>query len=164
MAIVNTDGLDTKFYLVPTGTTLTTVTNIETAITTAEQIENIVTFGDFDFGTYAVNTLSVFGGDMVKSLGAKTIGNVATQVVFDAANETGQADIRLMHTDKSRRMLIVALDDKPAGSVTNPTYLLVEIAVPTLAMPITMDASITYNATLEFMQVPRIELAKITTP
>ena len=50
--IPNFDGLDTKFYLVPNGTVVTTVSNIETAIAAGKEIQNIVTFGDFDLGTY----------------------------------------------------------------------------------------------------------------
>lgn len=162
--IPNFDGLDTKFYLAPESTVTTTVSNIETAITTAEEIENIVTFGDFDLGTYAVNTLSTFGGGMVKSLGAKTVGNVASQIVFDAANTTGQAEIGTMHEDKSRRILIVQLNDEPtAGASPHPSYLVVKIAVSALMMPISIDSSYVYNATLEFMQIPTKHLAAETT-
>jgi len=162
--IPNFDGLDTKFYLVPDGTVVTAVSNIETALTTAKEIQNIVSFGDFDLGTYAVNTLSVFGGGMVKSLGAKTVGNIAAQIVFDAANATGQAEIATMHGDKTRRILIVQLNDNPtSGATPHPSYLVVQIAVSALTMPIAMDSSYVYNATLEFMQIPTKHLAAETT-
>lgn len=158
------DGLDTKFYLVPDGTVVTAVSNIETALTTAKEIQNIISFGDFDLGTYAVNTLSVFGGGMVKSLGAKTVGNVAAQIVFDAVNATGQAEIGTMHGDKTRRILIVQLNDNPtSGETPHPSYLVVQIAVSALAMPIAMDSSYVYNATLEFMEIPTKHLAAGTT-
>lgn len=162
--IPNFDGLDTKFHLVPDGTTVTTVSDIETAISSGKKIENIVTFGDFNLGTYAVNTLSTFEGGMVKSLGSKTVGNVAAQIVFDAQNATGQAEIKLMHTDKSRRILVVELNDKPAdGASPHPSYLVVQVAVSDLAIPIATDSSYVYNATIEMMQIPTMHEAAETT-
>ena len=164
MSIPSYDGLDTKFYLVPTTTTVTAVSDIETAIATAKEIQNIVTFGDFDLGTYAVNTLSVFGGGMIKSLGAKTVSNIASQIVFDAANATGQAEISTMHGDKTRRILIVQLNDNPTSGVSpHPSYLVVQIAVSALTIPIAMDSSYVYNATLELMEIPLMHKAAGTT-
>lgn len=165
--IPSVDGINTKFYLAPAGT-YAAVSNIETAITTAAEIENVTTFGNIDFGTWAVNTLSVFGGEFKKSIGGRTAGNVALTVVFDAANATGQADLVQAHTDAGAtagyRNLILQLDDEPTAGVSpHPTYIVCSIKVVALSMPVTMDSSVVYETTVEFMELPAIYPAAGTT-
>lgn len=165
--IPSTDGINTKFYLA-TSATYANVAAIETAIGTAKQIENITTSGEIDFGTWAVNTLSVFGGGFKKSIGGQTAGNMQVSVVFDAANATGQADLKKAFDDcrasTGYRNLILQLDDEPTtGATPHPTYIVCNIKVVDLKMPVTMDSAIVYNATLEFMEVPAIYEASETT-
>ena len=165
--IPSTDGISTKFYLAADAT-YANVAAIETAIAAADEIENITASGNIDFGTWAVNTLSVFGGGFKKSIGGQTAGNMTLSVVFDAANATGQADLVLAHSTASTtagfRNLILQLDDEPAsGASPHPTYIVCSIKVVALSMPVTMDSSVVYDTTIEFMQVPTIHEAAETT-
>jgi len=157
MSIPTTDGLLTQFYLAPQGTALVTAANVATALATAKQILNVSTFGDVSLGDYAVNTLSVFGGSFVKSLGSKTAGNLAVTIVFDALDAAGQADILDMHTNKTYRELIVKYDDLPStGTTKNPTYVCMTIGIASASLPTTMDSVITLNCTMEIMQLPTL--------
>ena len=165
--IPSVDGISTKFYLAASAT-YAAVSEIETAITTAKEIENITASGNIDFGTWAVNTLSVFGGGFKKSIGGQTAGNMTLSVVFDAANATGQADLVLAHsqtgTASGYRNLILMLDDEPsAGATPHPTYIVCNIKVVALSMPVTMDSSVTYETTIEFMEIPALYPAAGTT-
>jgi len=165
--IPSVDGISTKFYLAADGTNAA-VSNIETAIATAKENENITAIRDLHFGTWAVNTLSVFGGGFTKSIGGQTAGNMTLSVVFDAANATGQADLKLAHTQAGTtsgyRNLILMLDDEPATGVSpHPTYIVCRIKVVALAMPVTIDSKVTYNTTIEFMEVPDLYPAAGTT-
>lgn len=165
--IPSVDGISTKFYLAADAT-YAAVSEIETAITTAKEIENITASGNIDFGTWAVNTLSVFGGGFTKSIGGQTAGNMALTVVFDAANATGQADLVLAHstagTTAGYRNLILMLDDEPtAGLTPHPTYIVCRIKVVALGMPVTIDGKVTYEATIEFMAIPELYPAAGTT-
>ena len=165
--IPSVDGISTKFFLAANAT-YANVAALETAIGTAEEIENVTTSGNIDFGTWAVNTLSVFGGGFKKSIGGQTAGNMAISVVFDAANETGQADLVLAHatagTKSGYRNLILQLDDEPeTGASPHPTYIVCNIKVVALAMPVTMDSAVTYDVTIEFMELPTIREAAATT-
>lgn len=165
--IPSVDGISTKFHLAPNGT-YAAVSEIETALATAEEIENITASGNIDFGTWAVNTLSVFGGGFKKSIGGQTAGNMTLSVVFDAANATGQADLVLAHsmagTTSGYRNLILTLDDEPAaGATPHPTYIVCNIKVVGLSMPVTMDSSVVYDTTIEFMTIPELYPAAGTT-
>lgn len=167
MAIPSVDGINTKFYLAADAT-YTAVSQIETAIATAKEIENITAFGNIDFGTWAVNTLSVFGGGFKKSIGGQTAGNTTLTVVFDAANATGQADLQLAHSTAGAtagyRNLILMLDDEPAaGATPHPTYIVCRIKVVALSAPVTMDTMVTYETTVEFMELPTMYKAAGTT-
>lgn len=165
--IPSVDGLPSKFYLAA-ATTYTAVSEIETAIATAKEIENVSAFGNIDFGTWAVNTLSVFGGGFKKSIGSQTAGNTTLSVVFDAANTTGQADLKLAHetagTAAGYRNLIIKLDDEPTtGASPHPTYITCKIKIVALSAPITMDSAVTYDATVEFFELPVLWEAAGTT-
>lgn len=165
--IPSTDGISTKFHLAAAGT-YAAVSNIETALATAKEIENITASGNIDFGTWAVNTLSVFGGGYKKSIGGQTAGNMTLSVVFDATNATGQADLVAAHADAGKtagyRNLILTLDDEPSsGASPHPTYIVCNIKVVGLSMPVTMDSSVVYDTTIEFMEIPEIFPAAGTT-
>ena len=165
--IPSTDGISTKFFLAANAT-YANVAAIETAIAAADEIENITASGNIDFGTWAVNTLSVFGGGFKKSIGGQTAGNMTLSVVFDAANATGQADLVLAHstagTKSGYRNLILQLDDEPGTGVSpHPTSSVCNIKVVSLAMPVTMDSAVTYDSTIEFMELPTINEAAETT-
>jgi hypothetical protein len=166
-SIPSTDGINTKFYLASSGT-YSAVSQIETAILGGEQIENITAFGNIDFGTWAVNTLSTFGGGFKKSIGGQSAGNTTLTVVFDAANATGQADIKLAHSTAGAtagyRDLILMLDDEPSSGLSpHPTYIVCKIKVVALSMPVTMDTSVVYETTVEFMELPTLWKAAGTT-
>lgn len=164
--IPSTDGINTKFYLAAAGD-YAAVSNIETAIATAKEITEITASGNIDFGTWATQTLSVFGGGFKKSIGGQTAGNMTLSVVFDAANATGQADIVLAHstagTTAGYRNLILMLDDKPTGVTPHPTYIVCSVKFVSLMTPITMDSSVIYETTVEFMQIPKMYKAAGTT-
>lgn len=165
--IPSVDGINTKFYLAANGT-YTAVSQIETAIGTAKEIQNITASGNIDFGTWAVNTLSVFGGGFKKSIGAQSAGNMTLSVVFNATDATGQADLVLAHSQAAGtsgyRNLILVLDDEPAaGASPHPTYIVCNIKVVALTSPVTMDSSVVYDCTIEFMQIPSLYEAAGTT-
>lgn len=167
MSIPSVDGINTTFYLAAAGD-YTTVSQIETAISSAKEIENITAFGNVDFGTWAVNTLSVFGGGFKKSIGGQSAGNTNLTVVFDAANATGQADLVLAHSTAGAtagyRNLILMLDDEPAAGVTpHPSYIVCRVKFVTLTAPVTMDTSVVYETTVEFMELPAMYKAAGTT-
>lgn len=167
MSISSVDGINTKFYLATSGT-YTAVSQIETAIATAKEIQNITAFGNVDFGTWAVNTLSVFGGGFKKSIGGQTSGNTTLTVVFDAANATGQADLQLAHSTAGAtsgyRDLILMLDDEPAaGATPHPTYIVCKVKFVALSVPVTMDTMVTFETTVEFMEIPTMYKAAGTT-
>ena len=166
-SIPSVDGIGTKFYLAASAE-YASVSAIETAIGTAEEIENVTAFGNIDFGTWAVNTLSVFGGGFKKSIGAQSAGNTTLTVVFDASNDSGQADLGLAHsqagTTAGYRNLILMLDDEPSSGLSpHPTYIVCNIKIVALGMPVTMDTSVTYETTVEFMEVPSLYKAAGTT-
>lgn len=154
----------TKVYLVPLGTAVATAANIVTAIASAKELKSFTSFGDIG-STRAVQTYKVIDtADVVKSLGSFDVGNIAVEFLFDSADTAGQKEIRDIYELGTRKICIVALNDKPTGTLTNPTYKTFETAISSDMITIALDAAVVYKTTLEICSMPDTILAAVTTP
>lgn len=157
MAIPITDTQGTKAYLVATSVVTTTAANIATAITTAKQIGCLQSLGDIAL-TRAVNTYTCMSSDeSSKSSGSVSLGNQEISTLFGALDTTGQAELRAMWTDNTRRKLILQLNDN-AG--VNPTYIIYEIFLSGQTVSIQKDSAVMFNVTVEISSLPTMILAK----
>jgi len=149
MAIL-VDSQLTKAYLVPTSAVLTTVSNIETAIATAEQLTCFQTFGDLVETRASTEYKCIDSNDFQVSVGSISGSEIAVEFLFDSQDATGQSDLRTMFDAKTRRILIVELNDTPTTGVTpHPTYIHFEVANLSSGVTIALDAAVVYKTSMK---------------
>lgn len=164
MAIPVTNTQGTKAYLIASGTDITTVTKIETALGTAKTINCIQNIGDIGSSRNVQSYSCMSSDEVAKSLGSLSIGNISMDLLFDAANTAGQADLLSAYNTNTRRIMIVQLNDEPTtGTNPHPTYISFEIAVSSLNVGIEKDNAVMFKSVIEICQKPIIDLASGTT-
>lgn len=155
MSIPITESQGSKLYLVAKGTDLTTVTKIETAIATAKNVANISTIGDLASSRNVTEYKVIDKTESAKSIGSLSLGNLPIELIYDAADTAGQADLKLMYTGNTRREAIVMLADEPTTGVTpHPTYFTFETGLSSEAVGIAIDTAVLYKITMEICSKP----------
>lgn len=147
--VTNTQG--TKTYLVPLGTAVSTPAEIATAISTAKTINCMQTIGDIGSSRSVQEYTCIDSDETAKSLGSVTLPSFDTELLFNAADADGQAELELMYSTNSKRIMILELNDN-AG--TSPTYITFESAVSSELMGIEKDAAVMYKTTIEICSTP----------
>jgi hypothetical protein len=159
MALAVTDVQGTKLYLVATGTAVATAANCVTAISGGKQIGCLQSIGDISM-TRAVQQYNCISSDEVtKSAGSVSLGNQEISTLFNAADVLGQQDLIAAWDDKTRRILIIELNDQITPTTGNPTYITYEVFPSGVTIPLAKDAAVLYNATIEISSLPAIILA-----
>ena len=166
MPIPITNSQGTRAYLVATGTTLTTIEDVETAVATAKTIDCIQDIGDVS-SSRSVQSYSCLSSDEItKSLGSLTLPSVDMSLIFDADNATGQKEIRDMFAGNSRRILVLELSDGARAldatkNLTNlvatdvyPTVIYFEVAVSSFGNTVSKDNAVMQKATFEICSKP----------
>jgi len=154
-----TESQGTRVFFVPDGTALTTVFEINAAITavSAKEVGCIQNIGSLA-STRSVQTYSCLDKDTIqKSLGSLSLGNISVGTLFDAKDTAGQADLKAMYIDNSRRIGIVVLNDgiytDTAGAapvLSNPTYFTFGAGVSGQDVSVQKDNAVMITSTVEF--------------
>ena len=151
MAVKITESQNTKCYLVATTAATSTAVEVGTAITGGKEIKFLPDLGDIGTNKNVTSYNFINTDEVAKSIGSLTLPNFACDLIYDAADTAGQADIKSAYADNSRRKMIIALNDKGA---TNPTYITFEIAISALNTSITRDNAVMAKSTIEICSVP----------
>jgi len=162
--ITITESQGTTATLVATTVATTTSADILTAIAGGKSIGCVQNIGDVTTSRNVQQYSCLSSSEVAKSLGSLQLPSLTMDLLFSAADALGQADLRSMYSTNTRRKLILALNDKPAGTLTNPTYITFEVGVSTDGVAITIDNAVMYKAVLEICSVPVMILAAVTTP
>lgn len=158
-AIPVTDVQGTKVYLAAIGTDVADAAKIKTAITTAKQIGCLQSIGDISM-TRAVQEYTCISSDnSTKSAGSVSLGNQEISTLFNAADTAGQQDMIKAWDEKTRRILIIELNDQITPTTGNPTYITYEVFPSGVTIPMAKDSAVMYNATMEMCSLPDITLA-----
>lgn len=160
MNVIDSQG--TLLFLLPYGTAVSSVAEIETAIggVNAKQVGCIQDLGEITTSR-SVQEYSCLSSDEVsKSLGSITLGNQTIGLLFDASDATGQADLVAAYNATTsagkRRVAVIQLNDE---GTTNPTYIVYDIAVSSLGVAVSKDNAVMRNFTVEVMSKPVEHLA-----
>ena len=159
MALPITDAQGTLLYIAPEGTDVSDATKIATAILTAKQVGCIQSLGSIDTTKEVTEYSCLSSNEIQKSLGSVKAGNLEISTLFNAKDAAGQAELRLMYKDNSRREFIIKLSD---DGTANPTYITFQGAVSAMAMPIEKDSAVLLNFTVEMTSIPVITNASDT--
>ena len=160
MAIPITDSQNTNVYLVATTVATTTAAQIKTAITGAKQIGCLQNLGDITTSRTVTEYKCLSSNESAKSLGSISLPSVPIELLFNAADVTGQAELRTMYSTNTRRKVIIALNDQITPTTGNPTYIVFEGGLSSDGESITLDHAVLYKTTIELCSTP--ELTKAT--
>lgn len=150
MALKVTQSQYTKAYLVATSVVVATAAGIKTAITGGKEIACLLDLGDISLGTRSSKEFTCMSNDeSYKALGSLTLGSIAPQLLYDPADALGQADLRDMWANSTRRTMIIALNDQITPTTGNPTFLTFEVALSQSSIGIAKDDGVMYKPTLE---------------
>lgn len=151
MAITVTNAQGTKVYIADLGTSVSTATAIETAISGGDAIGCIQELGSISTSR-SVNEYSCLSSDeTAKSLGSLSLGNLNVQLLFDATDTAGQDALRGMYSANVSKLFIVELNDDGG---TNPSYFTFNGAISSEEIAVAKDSAVMYNVTLEINSVP----------
>lgn len=160
MALSVVESQGTQAYLVATGTNVSSASNIATAISTAKQINCLLDLGDISLGSRSATEYTCMSSDNAfKSLGAVSLANFTPQLLYKPDDAAGQADLRDMWDNNTRRIMIIKLNDQITPTTGNPTYITMEVAVSNPTMGIAKDNAVQYSPTLEICTKPVITVA-----
>lgn len=151
MSVKITESQGTKCHLVATTVTTSTATEIASAISGGKEIKFLPDLGDIGTSKNVTSYNFINTDEVAKSIGSLTLPNFACDLIYDATDTKGQADIKSAYSDNSRRKMIIALNDNGG---TNPTYITFEIAISALNTSITRDNAIMAKSTIEICSVP----------
>ena len=151
MSIPLTESQGTKCYLVATTVVTSTAVEIGTGIAGGKEIKFIPDLGDIGTSKNVTSYNFINTDEVAKSIGSLTLPNFACDLIYDATDTAGQADIKAMYADNSRRKMIIALNDNGGA---NPTYITFEVAISALNLGITKDNAIMAKSTIEICSVP----------
>lgn len=153
MAVILTESQNTKCYLVATTVATSTAVEVETAIAGGKEIKFLPDLGDIGTSKNVTSYNFINTNEVAKSIGSLTLPNFACDLIYDATDTAGQADIKAMYADNSRRKMIIALNDNGGA---NPTYITFEVAISALNTSITRDNAVMAKSTIELCSVPVI--------
>ena len=156
MAVKLTESQNTKCYLVATTVATSTAAAIKTAITGGKEIKFLPDLGDIGTSKNVTSYNFINTDEVAKSIGSLTLPNFACDLIYDATDTAGQADIKAMYADNSRRNMIVALNDQITPTTGNPTYIVFEVAVSSLNIGVAKDNAVMSKTTIELCSVPVI--------
>ena len=153
--ITNSQG--SKVYIATTANAVVTdATTIATAIGTGKEIGCLQDLGEIG-SSRSVQEYSCLSSDNIaKSSGSLSLGNVSISTLFNAADATGQAELRSIYAGNETRTVIVMLNDD-AG--VNPTYYTFEGFVSDQKVAIQKDNAVMFNSTVEIASNPAVVLA-----
>ena len=151
MAVKITESQNTKCHLVATTVATETAAEIASAISGGKEIKFIPDLGDIGTSKNVTSYNFINTDEVAKSIGSLTLPNFACDLIYDATDTAGQADIKAMYADNSRRKMIIALNDNGGA---NPTYITFEVAISALNLGITKDNAIMAKSTIEICSVP----------
>ena len=154
MAISITNAQGTKAYLVATTAATGTASEIKTAATAGKAIGCVQNIGDITSSRSVQEYKCLSSDEVAKSLGSISLPNISTELLFDAADATGQADLRLMYSTNTRRKMIIELNDQITPTTGNPTYIVFECALSSDGLGINIDAAVLYKTTVEITSKP----------
>ena len=159
MSLEITDVQGTKLHLVATGTDVSDAAAIAAAIAAGVQIGCLQAIGDIGM-TRAVQEYQCISSDeSSKSAGSVSLGNQELSTLFNAADAAGQQDLISMWDNKTRRILIIELNDQITPTTGNPTYITYEIFPSGVTIPLAKDAAVLYNQVVEISSLPAMTLA-----
>ena len=138
-----TDVQGTKVYLCAEGTTVTNPANAATAIAAGKEVMYLQELGDISETKNVTTYSSISDNDTQKAIGSLTFGNFALNVLYDAADVKGQADMVDMWENSERRQLVIEMTD---GTIS-PTYVTFEVALSSQVMSFPKDGAVMYNNT-----------------
>ena len=145
-----TDVQGTKVYLAPQGTDVTTIAKIETALTSAKQVNCLQTIGDVAATRTTTDYSCISSDNVVTSLGSITYADQQLDVLFDADDITGKKDLIDAFENKERRQIIIVLSDKPNSNVgSSPTYITYEVAISAQSYTLAKDSAVMVTSTLK---------------
>ena len=154
----------TKVYLVDTTTTLTAVSDIETAIAGATPLTCFQTFGDLVETRASQTYKCIDSNSSQKSIGSIDLGALPIEFLFDGQNSDGQAMLRTMFANNTRKRMIVQLNDEPTtGASPHPTYIDFEVANASSGISIALDQAVVYKTNIEICSVMTWNYAAETT-
>ena len=151
MSVKITEAQGTKCHLVATTVATSTAVEIGTGISGGKEIKFIPDLGDIGTSKNVTSYNFINTDEVAKSIGSLTLPNFACDLIYDATDTAGQADIKAMYADNSRRKMIIALNDNGGA---NPTYITFEVAISALNLGITKDNAIMAKSTIEICSVP----------
>ena len=153
LSVVESQG--TQAYLVATGTAVTTAAEIKTALAAAKQINCLLDLGDISLGSRSVQEYTCMSSDNAfKSLGSVSLANVTPQLLYKPDDVAGQADIRDMWTNNTRRIMILVLNDQITPTTGNPTSITFEAAISQPTIGIAKDNAVMYSPVIEICTKP----------
>lgn len=151
MAIPVTNTQGTKTYLVALGTAVGTPAEIATAIAGAKTVNCMQTIGDIGSSRSVQEYTCIDSDESAKSLGSITLPSFDTELLYNALDTDGQADLELMYSANTKRIMILELNDNAGVS---PTYITFEAAVSSELIGIEKDAAVMYKTTIEICSTP----------
>ena len=156
MSVKITESQGTKCHLTATTVTTDTAAAVKTAITGGKEILFMPDLGDIGTSKNVTSYNFINTDEVAKSIGSLTLPNFACDLIYDATDTAGQADIKTMYADNSRRKMIVALNDQITPTTGNPTYIVFEVAVSSLNIGVAKDNAVMSKTTIELCSVPVI--------
>ena len=160
MAIPKTNVQGTKVYFVAKGTDVSTSAAIETALASAKSVGCVQSDIDTTV-TRNVNEYTCLSSDeSTKSYGSVSLPNFTLELIFDAANTQGQAEIRDMFNDITSRTMIIELTDgdAPYSTITSgqayPTTITFDVGCSGMGEMFAKDSLVMQNATIEMESMP----------
>ena len=156
MAINVTDVQGTKLYLAAFGTDVSSVANIEAAIAAGDQIGCLQSIGTISETVNVQEYQCISSDESAKSIGTTSRGNFALSTLFNSADAAGQAELTAMWNTKTRRVLIIELNDDAGVS---PTYVTFDIFLSSRDIGLEKDNAVMYDVTVEIASSVTITLA-----
>lgn len=155
MALTVVESQGTQAYLVAVGTDVSDAAKVKTAIATAKQINCLLDLGDISQGTRSVQEYTCMSSDNAfKSLGSVSLANVTPQLLYKPDDVAGQADIRDMWKNNTRRIMIIVLNDQITPTTGNPTSITFEAAISQPTIGISKDNAVQFSPVIEICTKP----------
>ena len=155
MALQVTESQNTKVYILPADTALTDAASIKTALATGKQIGCLQDLGSIAASRNVQEYSCLSSDETAKSLGAISLPNVTLQLLFDADDVTGQAELRTMWNTNTRRIMVVELPDQITHTTGNPTYIYFEAGLSSHGVTISKDNAVMVDVTAEVCSNPK---------
>jgi len=154
-----TESQGTKAYLVATSVATSTAAEIVTAISGGKQIGCLQNVGDITTSRNVQEYKCLSSDESAKSLGSISLPNIAMDLLFDADDATGQAELRTMYSANTRRKMILALNDQITAVTGNPTYITFEAGLSSDGVAVALDSAVMYKTTVEICSKPAMIMA-----